>query len=144
MSICCYAEKDGRKLLGAEKYAQHSLVKSESDKDQAWALFHVKLSLDITVAQKYTVSQSGVDISLSGCEQLGFVVPVFHFDGKEYTKITVCENEVAVAYQGAVCRYQFDGRINPDFKIFNNRNGSYKAFAIEAKELHIEMESANE
>jgi hypothetical protein len=144
MSICCYAEKDGRKLLGAEKYAQHSLVKSESDKDKAWALFHVKLSLDITVAQKYTVSQSGVDISLSGCEQLGFVVPVFHFDGKEYTKITVCENEVAVAYQGAVCRYQFDGRINPDFKIFNNRNGSYKAFAIEAKELHIEMESANE
>ena len=144
MSVCCYAVMDGKKLLGAERYAQYCLVKSENKDDKAVALFDVRLSPDITVEQKHTVSQSGVDISLSGCEQLGFMVPVFDFDGKEPTKITVTEKEIAVAYQGAVCRYRFSGKRNPDFKYFYNRNGRYKVFEIEAKELHIEMESANE
>jgi len=144
MSVCCYTEIGGKKLIGAEKYAQHCLIKSKSDKDKAEAVFDIKLSPDITVTQKYAVSQSGVDISLSGRGNLGFFVPAFDFDGKDNTKITVTENEVAVEYQGAVCRYRFNGKINPDFKYFYNRNGRYRVFDIAAKELHIELESRND
>ena len=143
MSICCYVEMDGRKLIGAERYVQYCLVSSESDKEKAGAVFDVRFSPDITVIQEYTISRSGVKISLSGCEQLGFMVPVFDFDGRDHTKITVTENEVAVAYQDAVCRYRFSGKCNPDFRYFYNRNGRYRVFEIAAKELHIEMGSVN-
>ena len=44
MSLCCYAQKDGRKLLGAERYTEHSFVGSESDKDHAGAVFDVNLA----------------------------------------------------------------------------------------------------
>ncbi len=143
MSVCCYAEMDGKKLIGAERYAQYRPVKSESDRDKAEAELAVRLSPDITVIQKYTVSQSGVDISLSGCELVGFMVPVFDFDGKDHTEISVTENSISAAYQGAVCRYRFDGRCSTDFRYFYNRNGRYRVYEIAARELHIEMESAN-
>ena len=143
MSVCCYAEMDGKKLIGAERYVQYCMVKSESHRDKAEEVFAVRLSPDITVMQKHTVSQSGVDISLSGCEQVGFMVPVFDFDGKDHTEITVTENSVSVRYQGAVCQYRFDGRCSTDFRYFYNRNGRYRVYEIAARELHIEMESVN-
>ena len=144
MSLCCYTELDGRKLISADRYVHHYLVKSESSQDRAEAVFDVNLAVDVTVRQKYTVSQSGVDIALSGREQLGFMVPVFDFDGQEQTAITLTESEIAVTYQGAVCRYRFDGNLDPNFRYFYNRNGRYRVFAIAASALHIEMENVNE
>lgn len=143
MSICCYAEDNGKKLLGAERYAEHSLVSSQCYPNKAETVFDVKLSNGIIVTQKYAVSERGVDITLSGAETAGFMVPVFDFDGKDHTKITVTENEVVVVYQGAVSRFRFNGKCNPDFRYFYNRNGRYRVFEIAAKELHIEMENVN-
>lgn len=144
MSLCCYVETNGEKLLGAETYAKHSLVSKQSLATEAEAVFAVKLSEDILVTENYAVSEQGVDITLSGAENAGFMVPVFDFDGKDHTQITVTENEIAVAYQGAVCRYQFNGKIGPDFRHFCNRNGRYRVYEIAAQKLHIEMECANE
>lgn len=143
MSLCCYAKVNGKKLLGAERYAEHRLISSQCLANEAEAVFEVKLLNDIVVTQKYTVSEHGIDITLFGAENAGFMVPVFDFDGKDHTSITVAENEVAVVYQGAVCRYRFNGKLDPDFRYFYNRNGKYRVFEIAAKELHIEMECAN-
>ena len=139
LSICCYTELDGKKLIGSEGYAQYRFIKSESDENKAEAIFDVKLFWDITVTQKYTVSQNGVDILQSGCENLGFMLPVFAFDGKDNTKITVAENKITVEYQGAVCTYSFDGSVDPDYKLYYNRNGRYRGYFIRSKKLHIEM-----
>ncbi len=144
MSLCCYAEKYGKRLVASEHYAKYFLVNGENDKNKTTAVFDVSLPLGITVTQKYTVSKDGVDILLSGCENVGFMLPVFDFDGKDTTKITLNDNEITVEYQGAVCRYCFDGKINTDFKYFYNRNGRYRVFDIASNQLHIEMESANE
>ena len=144
MSICCYTEDNGKKLLGAERYAEYSLVSSQCYANKAETVFDVKLSNDIIVTQKYSVSDCGVDITLSGTEMAGFMLPVFDFDGKECTKITVTENGISVVYQWAVCRFRFNGKCNPDFRYFYNRNGRYRVYEIAAKELHIEMEHANE
>ena len=143
MSLCCYAKDNGKKLLGAERYAEYFLVGGQSLENKVEMTFDVKLSNDINVTQKYAVSQYGVDIHLSGAENLGFMVPVFDFDGSNHTMITITENEITITYQGAVCRYQFDGTINPAFQYFYNRNGKYRVYEIATKELHIEMECAN-
>ena len=120
------------------------MVSSRSLANGAEAVFDVKLSKDIIVTQKHAVSERGVDITLSGAKTAGFMVPVFDFDGKDHTMITVTENEVRVVYQGAVCSYRFSGKCSPDFRYFYNRNGRYRVFEIATRELHIEMESANE
>lgn len=139
MSICCYAENNGKILVGAERYAQYCLKDSRSNEEKAEAVFDVKLPFNVTVTQKYIVSKNGVDILLSGCEKIGFMLPVFDFDGNVNTEITINENKIAVEYQGFVCVYKFNGDIDTDFKYFYNRNGRYKVFMIKSKHLHIEI-----
>ena len=140
MSICCYAEKDGKKLIGAERYTEYRFVSSESDEKEAMAVFEVKLSKDVTVIQKYKVSKNGVDITLSGCEKMGFMVPVFDYDGENSTDIVVMENSVSVKYQNAICRYCFEGDISFEYKYYYNRNGRYRVYEVAAQDLHIKME----
>lgn len=140
MSICCYAEKDGKKLLGAERYAEYHFVKSEHDEKQAMAVFEVRLSKDISVTQKYYVSKTGVDIILSGYEKTGFMMPVLDFDGENSTDIVVAEKYVSVKYQNTICRYCFEGDVSFEYKYYYNRNGRYRVYEVAAKKLHIEIE----
>ncbi len=144
MSLCCYAEKDGKKLLGAENYAKHALISSESSENTASAVFEVTLSDEITVTQTYAISEKGVDISLSGCENIGFMLPVFDFDGAAHTKITLSENAVSAEYMGSICTYSFDGPLSEEYAVYYNRNGRYRVYQLAAQRLHIEMkENAN-
>lgn len=140
MSICCYAEIDGKKLLGAERYADHTLVSTQSSERKASAVFEVKFAGDISLMQTYTVLQCGVSVSLSGYEKVGFMLPVFDFDGANETNIAVTKNCISVTYQNAVCKYRFEGDVDPDFKYYYNRNGRYKVYAVATKELKIEIE----
>ena len=139
MSICCYAETNGKRLLGADEYAVYSLVKSENDENHVKAVFDVKLSDEITVTHQYVVTDLGVDISLSGYENSGFMLPVFDFDGSDNTDITIAENAVKVEYNGSVCKYSFDGEISADFQYYYNRNGRYRVYSVNSKKLHIEI-----
>lgn len=139
MSICCYAQTQNKMLIGAEEYAVYTLVKSESDKNFAEAVFDVKLSDEITVTHGYTVTKNGVDISISGYENIGFMLPVFDFDGADNTNITVTKNSVSTVYQGAVCEYSFEGDISKDFKYYYNRNGRYRVYSVNSRKLHIEI-----
>lgn len=80
-----------------------------------------------------------MDITLSGYEEIGFMVPVFEFDGADSTEIDVREGCITVKYQGAVCRYLFEGEVDPDYRYCYNRNGRYRVYAVAAQKLHIEM-----
>lgn len=143
MSICAYAEKDGHVMLSAERYALYRFLESQSSDDHASVSFGVQLSPEVSMKQSYSVSARGVDITLSGWDKLGFMVPVFAYDGAEATEISVSENTIAVAYQGARCTYRFAG-IPQEKGIYYNRNGRYRVYRIESRHLHIEMESQNE
>jgi len=141
MSLCCYASDGDKPLLGAELYARYTLVSSQSDGKMAEVVFDVRLSKGITVRQTHRISEAGVDILLSGAETAGFMLPVFSFDGAEETQISIGETEICVTYKNACCRYRFDGRLDPTYKLYHNRNGSYRVYRLAAKRLHIEMEA---
>ena len=143
MSICCYAENGGEILLGAEDKAEYTLLSSDATADTATAMFNCKLSDSITVKQKYTLSENGVDIALSGAENIGFMFPVFDFDGANNTVVTVSEKSVSSEYNGSVCTYSFDGMLSDDFKYFYNRNGRYRVYSVKGKCLHIEIVNLN-
>lgn len=139
MSICCYAENNGEILLGAEQYAKYTLVKSDSDEKTAEAVFDVKLSDEITVQNKYILTENGVDVFISGYENIGFMLPIFDFDGAQNTNIIIEENYIAVSYGGSVCKYSFEGELSKNFKYYFNRNGKYRVYSVNSKKLHIEI-----
>ena len=142
MSICCYAENGGELLFGSEEYAEYELLDSTADKNTASAIFSCKLSDSVTVTQKYSLSEKGVDIALSGAENIGFMLPVFDFDGANNTAVIVSEKSVTVEYDGSVCTYSFDGKLSADFKYYYNRNGRYRVYSVKGKYLHIEIVNA--
>ncbi len=138
MSVCCYAEFNGKELLGAENYSKYTLINKQSNENETTVAFDIKLSEDITLTQKHTVSANGVDITLCGADNIGFMLPVFEFDGENETEIEIRENTVSVKYQGAVCIYRFDGELI-GFKHYYNRNGRYRVYKAATNKLHIEI-----
>ena len=139
MSLCCYCEKDGKTLLGAENYAEYTLLNSESAENRAFAELQINLSEEIIINQKITLSENGVDIALCGDGETGMMIPVFDFDGANNTNINFFENSVSIEYNGAVCVYSFDGKLSKDFKYYYNRNGRYKVFKMAGKHLVIKI-----
>ena len=137
MSICCYAENGGELLFGADDKAEYSLLSSEATADTATAVFNCNLSDSITVKQKYTLSENGVDITLSGADNIGFMLPVFDFDGANNTVVTVSEKSVSSEYSGFLCTYGFDGCLSDDYKYYYNRNGRYRVYSVKGNYLHI-------
>lgn len=140
MSICCYAQNGEEKLIGAQRYAKYHLLNTNADENGASARLEVKLSDEITVEHQYTVSKSGVDIAISGYDDIGFMVPVFDFDGHDNTSITLQKNLICVEHQGSACRYSFDGEMSEEYTYYYNRNGRYRVYTVNSKKLHIELE----
>jgi len=128
MSLCVWCED----LYGSESYAEYEKV---SD-------FPLTLNCrmkNTVVKQTYEVSESGVDISLEGEGRLGFMVPAFEFDGRDYTDIQLSCGKIEVVYNGSKCTYTWNGNVL-GCETYNNRNGRYRVYRIEAKRLHIEIE----
>lgn len=144
MSICCYCEKEGRKFIGAESYAKYSLAKSESDAETASAVFNIEFPYETIITQEIKVSESGVDLSLFGVENSGFMVPVFDYDGHSDTEIKIEQNCISVKYENSVCVYKFEGKLSEDFEYYYNRNGRYRVYSVDTKNLHIEIEKCEE
>ena len=139
MSICCFVKDGDKTILGAEAYAEYTLVDSACSNDNASVTFDCKLSDDITVTEEYTVNKRGVDIKLTGAENIGLMIPVFDFDGNENTETIIEEKSISVRYDNTLCKYTFDGVISKDFKYFYNRNGRYKVFEMLGNSVHIDI-----
>lgn len=138
MSLCCYAENEGETLYGSERYAEYRVLKQEADEDIAKATVECVLSKDITAITEYTVTRSGVEISLSGAPEGGFMLPAFLFDGARETEIEEKDGSISIGYQGSTCVYTFDGEIL-DREVFYNRNGRYRVYKVKTDKVKIEM-----
>ena len=139
MSICCFAEKDDKTLYGSKPYAEYNLKENVCGEDFARIIFECSMMPDVQVTEEYFVSQNGVDITLLGYENCGFMIPVFEFDGQTNTEINISENYVSVKYQNSLCKYIFNGDIDYNYGLYYNRNGRYRVYKIHSKNLHIEI-----
>lgn len=144
MSICSYAEHDGHIMISAEGYARYRFLESQSSLQRVSAAFEVQLSPEVSLKEAYSVSAEGVEITLDHWDKVGFMVPVFAYDGAAFTEIDASENTLVVRYQGARCTYRFEGKILGEPRTFYNRNGRYQVYRVASRRLHIEMESKDE
>lgn len=140
MSLCCYGKVNGDTLLGAEEYASYRFIKSDCGKDFAEAEFEVCLADKLCLTQSIHLDEKGVDIALEGDGEIGFMLPVFEFDGDRLTEIDIGKHSVTIKYMNGCCRYTFDGDISENYIHYFNRNGRYRVYEVAAKRLHVEME----
>ena len=138
-SLCCAVESGGRILTGADETAEYTLLKSSESDGCVTAEFSCNLSDEITVLQSVSLACGGVDITLAGGENIGFMLPLFDFDGSESTAITASEGLITCEYKGSVCRYTFSGEACYDFGYFYNRNGRYRVMHVRTDAVHIEI-----
>lgn len=134
MSLCSFVKDD----VGAEGY--YTLTSSHANEFEAVATFCCQLQNGLTLTETYTVSEGGVDITVTGHNEVGLLIPVFEWDGRVQSAITVEEHRITVHYENSTCTYLFDGTLRPDFTYYYNRNGRYRVYMLDGKALHIEME----
>ncbi len=139
-SLCCYVE-DGDKLYTGAEIGVKYTKKSEIITDESLTLvIECKLKNGTVVEQTYVITENGIDITMSGAENIGILIPVFIFDGKNETAIEFDKNRLTVGYQGHSCTYTFDGELKLTDDWFFNRNGRYEVIKMQGSYLHIEME----
>jgi len=87
-------------------------------------------------------SDKGVEISAEGKGELEILFPLFYFDGKDKTEITLTDKSADVLYKGWKCKYTTHDIIKHRDEIYANRNGHYKSAAVCGKNkitLRIEI-----
>ncbi len=88
--------------------------------------------------QSVSVSEGGVEIILEGKGGLEITFPVFAFDGRRHTEISVSEEKIEVQYQNYVCSFSTNvGKIEDKKQMLANRNGHYRAFSVSGRDLIV-------
>ncbi len=146
LSLCpALPLKDGSWLFALGKKTQYSIVSLSEDGVSAQLVLSCTFENGESVEARYEVSDSGVEITVSGNGKVGHMLPAFAFDGERNTEISANEHSLTVAYDGYVCRYTTNGTIRDTGNIACNRNGHYRAFTADSLgslTIRIEIEKA--
>ena len=127
-SIAC-GVKGEKEFVYATDYDDHyQLIASEVKDDYVSATFKCELRDGTEFTQICKITNDGVEITAESCGTVSILIPALHFDGKEYSNISVTENSVCVDYKGSTCVYSTNGIVSGGEKIYANRNGHYKGF----------------
>ena len=114
---------------------QYELLETGTDRQSATATLLCHFADAQAVKERYTVSETGVTIRIESNGEIGYTLPAFLFDGEKQTEIVVEEHSLTVSYEDWSCRYTTSGRITDLQKIAANRNGHYRAFLAEGKDM---------
>ena len=140
-SLCSVIKNGAEWIFGADKSSKYELLDTLKNSDSVSAALKCGFANGGSAREEFTVSSEGVDVLVSGEGEVGFCLPVFEFDGENYTEISFTENTLSVKYLGFECRYTTDGKITDLGKIAENRNGRYRTFlAVGKKLLKVKIE----
>ena len=95
----------------------------------------------------YTVSDSGVDVTVEAPGRVAHLLPAFLFDGETHSTVTLSDDTktLEIALDGWICRYTTNGTITDTGETAYSRNGYLRAYRAEADgtlALHIEIVKA--
>ncbi|MBE6928941.1 MAG: hypothetical protein E7463_01560 [Ruminococcaceae bacterium] len=143
VSMCPGVRMNGEWHFATGEDTVWKCVASESGDDFASAQISCSFSDGQSVDGKYTVTDDGVTMQISGTGDLAFMLPALYFDGETHAEIAVADHEITVSYAGWRCRYSTDGKIVDPELCGENRNGCYKAYyacAEHTLEVRVEID----
>ena len=122
-------------IYGTAEDVRHQVKKHSSAGETAAAEVECVFPNGETVTSCFSLDRDGLQMKISGAGALRCLLPVFRFNGKEYTHVTLNGNTLEVSYNGYCCRYTVSGGEIIDLKsAARNRNGHYDTFAAEGKD----------
>ncbi len=124
-SICGGIKTEDGYIYSFDEKTKYTLIEKEISDTAAKIKLECK-NENISYFEIITVSDSGVEFILEGLGELEILFPIFEFDGKTRTDISLSENCAEVTYKGYKCRYTSD-KIKEKSLIYANRNGHYRA-----------------
>ena len=151
ISLPCAKEPEYR-IPGPNKSALS--IRPVVAEDAKWSILHeAKMAKSALIKWRVgdldwdcRLSADGMEMELSGSEEVAMDLPAFEFDGRTSTCICHDATSLSIAhrgwvYRGWTCRYRTDGRIAPLGTVAYNRNGRYAAFrATGEKNLKVRIE----
>lgn len=129
MSLCSSKVTDGVRQYGAE--VPYETKSAEASDTQVTAVMENALGLTET----YTVTENGVNIAVTGAEEIGYEIPVFTDTGEEKTSVTVSDDKktLIVTHRGHRCTWTTSGTFEDTAETFRNRNGEYRIYRAVGK-----------
>ena len=134
LSLCPAVREDGKWHFATDPSNGYDLLELSRNETAAFARLACQWKSGARVVTSYHVDDSGVLIELTGKGELAYILPAFDFDGEMYTELTRSAHQLAVAYQGWVCRYTTNAQIEDSGKLACNRNGHYRVFYAKAED----------
>ncbi|MBQ8719544.1 MAG: hypothetical protein IJY65_00745 [Clostridia bacterium] len=145
LSMCSAIFADGVWRFAADGKGKYSVTESGGCGNSAFATLTCDFGAGRVSREHYTVSESGVTVSVEGEGEIGYVLPAFSFDGECYSEITLDAHSLTVSYGGFACRYTTDGTVLDLGRTAANRNGHYRAFlATGSGKLKLKIEIIKE
>jgi hypothetical protein len=133
--------KNGSYLYATEKNVRHTVKAHTAKNESASTDIECVFPDGETIECHYHLDKNGLTAEFKGENSLRCLLPVFRFNGREYTQVTFKENILKIEFQGYICRYTvFNGTITDLQKPARNRNGYYDSFAADgSKNLKIQI-----
>lgn len=135
LCICGGIKTDDGYIYSWDSSVTYKLIDKTISEKCVSAEFACVINNQTLFIEKYNISDNGIEIKLEGKGKLEISLPVFCFDGRDYTEIECEENYVIVKYKGYICKYASEkGNFKNTGRIYENRNGEYMAFKLSGKD----------
>ena len=125
----------------------HRITKHWANEQRAGAEIECVFPDGRVVRGDYLLDETGLQIRLLGTGKLRCLLPVFRFNGEEYTQLLRKDDQVEVQLHNWLCRFTVSqGEISDLKQVAANRNGYYDSFAAGGSDelmIHITMEEVN-
>ncbi len=139
LSLCSSKVTDGVRWYGANVPYETKVTEASPDR------VTVTLENAFGLTETYTVTESGVNIAVTGAEKIAYEIPAFAYDGEENTVIAVSDGgkTLTVSHRGHRCTWTTDGVLEDTGDIFRNRNGEYRGYrASGTHTIHLALTMA--
>ena len=129
LSVCGGIKKDDEFLYAADESFEYKLVEENETPEYVELIFECKSGLGVSFVERCRVSDDGVEIEVEGDGEVKILFPVFKFDGKNSTEVSLSEQALEVRYMGHKCLFETDDKIIDENTELANRNGHYMAYS---------------
>lgn len=133
-------------VFATDTNIKYTLVNSSCTADTAAVEYDCGICEGNTVRFGCQLCDEEIILTAKAADTAALMLPIFHFDGRDYTQIQVTENTITVRYDGYVCTYITNGKIVDLEQTGANRNGVYKLFCAEGNgcvSVKIQIQKAN-
>lgn len=129
LTLCSSKVTDGVRQYGAD--VPYGTKYTDASEHRVTVVTENTLGLTET----YVITENGVNISVTGAEDIGYEIPVFTDSGEEKTSVTVTDGgkTLTVGFCGHRCTWKTDGIFVDTGETFRNRNGEYRDYRASGK-----------